>query len=92
MKGYTVFNVEQIEGLPAIYYAKTTDLQFGKKYCESTCCQHDCRRSKGASRLNSAGRSECRDQAVSAVILKRIWIRSDESPSITPAPLAASAR
>ena len=22
MKGYTVFNVEQIEGLPEIYYAK----------------------------------------------------------------------
>jgi antirestriction protein ArdC len=23
MKGYTVFNVEQIEGLPEVYYAKT---------------------------------------------------------------------
>jgi hypothetical protein len=31
MKGYTVFNVEQIEGLPEHYYAKTGHLQHGPR-------------------------------------------------------------
>jgi antirestriction protein ArdC len=32
MKGYTVFNVEQIEGLPEIYYAKAAPTRDAESY------------------------------------------------------------
>ena len=73
MKGYTVFNVEQIDGLPAIYYAKprrtstpSQRIEHAEPFFASTGRDHPARRQPGLLRARNSTTCRCRPSKPSA--------------------------